>query len=151
MTSKKSKMLPDNEVTISRTRKFRTQYNSHEFPKYYEKNILPSLTIPDQSYTIAEIIDRFTRGLNFEGIRVPIYSDEDFPDIRNLDISEIDEIRRANQKNQNELRQRLNEEEKLRKKKIRDEYIQKERDLARINRNESADQGSTDQDTRAQG
>jgi len=41
---------------------FNHQYNYVPHPEYYETNNEPSLTVPDQSYTIKELLMRFTSG-----------------------------------------------------------------------------------------
>lgn len=40
-------------------------------------NRLPSLTIPDQSMTVQELLDNYARGLKFEVGKVPVYHGED--------------------------------------------------------------------------
>lgn len=51
--------------------------NAHQFEKNYEKNYSPSLTVPDQSLTVRQILDRYARGLNINDGKVPIYDGED--------------------------------------------------------------------------
>lgn len=69
--------------------KFKTQYNAKEFPKNYEKNTLPSCTIPDQTMSIKTILDRFSKGLPVAGQRVPMYDEHnDLPDPRTLDLAD---------------------------------------------------------------
>lgn len=48
-----------------------------------EINLLPSMTVPDMSLTIPEIIDRYTRGLPLSLNTLPAvgYDDPDFDDI----------------------------------------------------------------------
>lgn len=70
--------------------KFKTPYNNHLFPKRYEINKQPSMTIPDQAMTITEILERHTRGIPFTAGKVPIYEgDEPKPDFNRMDLSEI--------------------------------------------------------------
>lgn len=67
-----------------RTLKFRnsTNYN-YETMSGGEKNYLPSMTVPDMSLTIPEIIDRYTRGLPLSINPLPAvgYDDPDFDDV----------------------------------------------------------------------
>lgn len=74
-------------------KKVKNWLNAHEFPKEYETNNLPSLTVPDQTMSIREIMDRFARGLPLD-VRVPIYEGEEseFPDVNRLDLAEIQEL-----------------------------------------------------------
>ncbi len=67
--------------------------NAHIFDKRYEKNRKPSLTIPDQTMSIREILVRFSRGLSIDGVKTPIYDEEnDLPDFRTLDLAERQEL-----------------------------------------------------------
>lgn len=75
--------------------KFQTMYNRHEDAVYEKENVLPSMTVPQQAYTAAEIISRFKKGLSVDGGRVPEYNGEDYPlpDLRKLDLVEIHELK----------------------------------------------------------
>lgn len=67
--------------------------NASRYKEQGEVNILPSLTIPDQSMSVQDILDRFTRGLPIGGQRVPVYDElDDLPDIRTLDLAERQEL-----------------------------------------------------------
>lgn len=69
--------------------KVKNWLNAHEFPVKGEVNLEPSLTIPDESLSIREIIDRFSRGLGLNGVRVPVYDPEnDLPDPKYLDLAD---------------------------------------------------------------
>lgn len=52
----------------------------------------PSVTVPDQSMTIREILTRFTRGQSVP-TRQPIYDGEEMPDLNRMDLSEIKDMR----------------------------------------------------------
>lgn len=62
-----------------------------------KKSNKPSMTIPDQSLTVAELVERNKRGLPLGGNKVPVYSadpEADFvPDIAKLDLAEIQEMK----------------------------------------------------------
>lgn len=75
-------------------KRIKTTMNSHEFQSQYEKNYSPSLTIPDQTLSIRQILERHSRGLPIEGWREPIWDgeDNDLPDIRTLDLAERQEL-----------------------------------------------------------
>jgi hypothetical protein len=67
----------------------KNQLNAKTFKKIYEQNSLPSMTIPDQSMTVREIMDRFTRGLPLNAGKVPIYEGEEYtPDITKMDLAD---------------------------------------------------------------
>lgn len=77
-------------------KKIKTWLNAFEFP-YLGKNFtMPSETIPDQSLSIREILDRYARGLPLDA-KTPIW-DEDadldnyIPDPRTLDLAEREEF-----------------------------------------------------------
>lgn len=68
---------------------FKTPHNAHQFPAVYEVNTQPSLTIPDQTMTVKEIMERFAKGLDATGEKVPSYNgDLDLPDLDKMDLSE---------------------------------------------------------------
>lgn len=72
--------------------KVKNSLNANEFAKNYEKNDLPSLTIPDQTMSIRTILERYTRGLPINGF-TPLYDEEDdLPDPRTLDLAERQEL-----------------------------------------------------------
>lgn len=73
--------------------KFKTAYNA--IPEEGEVNNMPSMTIPDDTMSVAEIMERYARGLPIAGQKVPSYelSEEEnealIPaDWEKLDISE---------------------------------------------------------------
>lgn len=80
--------------------KFQTPYYRHKVKG--ENFTLPSLTVPDQTLSIPEILRRYSRGLSLGGMRTPIYEGEDDlfdgVDPRTLDLSELHEIAQAGQK-----------------------------------------------------
>lgn len=63
-------------------------------PGLGEINDQPSNTIPDQTLSIKEILNRYARGLPIGGQKFPIYEgeDNDLPDPRHLDLAERDEL-----------------------------------------------------------
>lgn len=84
-----------NMVVIPSVKPYRNWANYHEFPQYNEVNTLPSLTQPEQSLSVKEILAHHTRGVPLEVGKVPIYygDDTEFPDPRKLDLSELQELR----------------------------------------------------------
>lgn len=69
--------------------KFVTQWNQAHKTQA-ENNLEPSMTVPDQSMTISEILDRHRRGLTIEHGKVPMYegTDDYMPDLTGLDLAE---------------------------------------------------------------
>lgn len=68
--------------------------NARTFPSPGERNVLPSLTIPDMSIPIQELIRRQAAGLPLMGQRVAVYDPEDdLPDLRTLDLAEIADLK----------------------------------------------------------
>ncbi len=49
--------------------RFKTMWNSDAFPHTGEVNTLPSMTVPDQSLSVKEILYRFQEGLPLDNIR----------------------------------------------------------------------------------
>lgn len=64
---------------MAKARKIRTQYNYNPLTDIKkEVNNLPSQTVPDQSMTVRQLIDRYSRGLNINQLQFkPVWYDED--------------------------------------------------------------------------
>lgn len=70
----------------------RHQRNYNPKGAFRETFKLPALTVPDQTLSIREILDRFARGIPMENVaKIPSYDGEEneLPDIRTLDLAEI--------------------------------------------------------------
>jgi len=78
--------------------KVKNIYSSILFEKQYEQNNEPSLTIPDQTLSIKQILERYASGQSLEG-KTPYYdeseSEEYYPEPRYMDLAEREEY--ANQ------------------------------------------------------
>lgn len=82
------------ETTTIRKNKVKNMLNAEDFPYNGEKNYQPSLTIPDQTLPLRELIDRFTRGLPVTSFK-PVYDeDNSLPDPRKMDLAEYNEMRK---------------------------------------------------------
>lgn len=70
---------------------FKHHYNSK--PDKGEVNNVPSLTIPDQTMSLREILRRYAAGYPVEGQKEPQYlgEEDDMPDIKKMDLSEIED------------------------------------------------------------
>lgn len=101
--------------------RFKTQYNAEYFPAYYAINSQPSLTIPDQTMTVKQIMDRYAHGLDPIGQKVPMYYGEDEQmemDINRMDLSERYQWISQNRIRMSELRDRLQNPDKYKEQEI---------------------------------
>jgi hypothetical protein len=73
--------------------------NVHTREKEYKIFTQPSQTIPDQSMTIQQILDKHSRGLDLGGSREPIYEEEPSNGInpKSLDLVDIQNMKRENE------------------------------------------------------
>lgn len=85
-----------------------------------EVNTLPSQTIPDQSMSLRELLDRHARGLPLLG-REPIYHGEDMemPNLATLDLAE-----------QQQMREELREYTKLQRDKLTEQLAERKKRFA---------------------
>lgn len=75
--------------------KIKNMLNADQFIYEGETNHQPSMTIPDQTLPLKELISRFTRGLPITEFK-PIYDENgDLPDPRKMDLVELHEMRKA--------------------------------------------------------
>lgn len=79
---KKNKLEPDVLPAIKNSR------NAHLYPKTGERSTKPSLTQPDQTMTVREILDRYAKGRPISGAKVPVYHTEE-DEIMGLTPTEI--------------------------------------------------------------
>lgn len=96
-----------------------------------EVNTKPSLTVPDQTMSIKEILERFARGLPFQAGKVPIYEgEEEIPDLRTMDLADIQELTESakeNLENQKEKYAKLQKAKAAKKQKEQEEYAEYQR------------------------
>lgn len=114
---------------------WRTPFNhrGQSDKEIYEK---PSLTVPDQTLSISEILRRYASGLSLGGGRVPTYESEgeDFdqvvPDLRKMDLAEIQQIKEQNDAELMRIREEMVTKKKqlqeLEKKNLIDNAVQAE-------------------------
>lgn len=102
--------------------KFKTPYTENQ-KSIGEINTRPSQTIPDQAMSVREMLDRHTRGLPMEGVKVPIYDGENDifngVDPRKLDLTELQDLR-------DQVVDRIKEAKRLEKQAQKDEYTKKQ-------------------------
>lgn len=69
-------------------------------------------------------MDRYRRGMPLEGrARTPLYYNGEFPDIKNMDLSEIDQLRKAVAKEVSTLQRDLQQQEEDRVKEEQQKQI----------------------------
>lgn len=105
--------------------RWKTQFNAHLFPSRAEKITAPSITVPDMTLSIPEIIERHTSGLDYGNGKVPLYSGgSDLLDGINpntLDLSEkFDILETAKLRYQEREQELRNQQEALRKQEFED-------------------------------
>jgi hypothetical protein len=73
------------------------------------------MTIPDQTMSIRTILERHSRGLPIDGIKVPIYEGEenDLPDWRRLDLAERQELAHLYTNEIKDIKTRYNKVDKI--------------------------------------
>lgn len=93
-----------------------------------EANNKPSKTKPDESMTVREIINRTQKGLPVTGVKVPMYNETEegiMPDLRNMDISEIYELKQRIKRKEDEIRKSLQKQQEEKQLSEREEYYRK--------------------------
>lgn len=71
----------------------RTRFTSMFLPKNMEINDEPSMTVPDMSMTVGELVKRFAQGLPLDGGKTPLWEEEgDMPDMVKLDLAERQQV-----------------------------------------------------------
>lgn len=96
--------------------KVKNYMNRENFPKKYKAFTMPSETIPDQTMSMREILDRHARGLEVP-TNIPIFEkeadiDDIMPDPRTMDISERQEYVRQAKEELNQIKEKLNKKTK---------------------------------------
>lgn len=74
---------------MSKMIKIRNHLNASKLQVKGESSTKPSLTVPDQSMTITEIVTRYAKGLPFNNERTGIYDEDEndvLPDFRRMDL-----------------------------------------------------------------
>lgn len=74
------------------------------------QNDLPSQTVPDQSLTLRDLLVHYTRGSQLpESNTLPAFFDENafIPNLKKLDLVELEELYQENNKNAQEANQKL--------------------------------------------
>jgi len=93
-------IIRPNKAATKFNMKFQMQFNDLSIDQSViaeKRNNKPSKTIPDQSMTVSELVERNKRGLPLGGSKVPIWEEnpetEYMPDLQKLDLAEIQEMK----------------------------------------------------------
>jgi len=80
-----------------------TSLNATEITTLGQIFTQPSQTIPDQTLTMRQLIDRYAQGHSLEGGKEPIFEEDDEPtsgiNPKTLDLVDIQNMKRANAEN----------------------------------------------------
>ena len=86
--------MKEQQTNTTKKTRIKDMLNAHEFKYKGEYNTQPSLTIPDQTMELSQLIERFTRGLPVNTFK-PVYDETgDLPDPRRMDIADYNELRK---------------------------------------------------------
>lgn len=93
--------------------KFKNTFNAHTFTKKYEKNTKPSVTVPDQTMSLREILTRYAHGLPIDSMKTPIYEGEEYvPDPQFMDLADREEFKKQAYREIEETKQKFEENQK---------------------------------------
>lgn len=85
--------------------------NAATRPKQYERNNGVSQTIPDQTMSVRELLERYARGLPISGAKQPVYHGEEYvPDLNRMDLAEIQELKDNTKTRIDELKSKATQE-----------------------------------------
>lgn len=97
--------------------RIRTQYN----PPIYkgQHNSQPSLTVPDQSLTVVQILKQHTKGITFPNGKMELWEGDEelMPDLVGLDLSEIQDLREMAAQRIADIRERYIKQQDVNKRK----------------------------------
>ena len=72
-----------------------------------EKNFSPSMTVPDMSLTVRDILERFVTGRSFDNLYREAFFSEEMEDIRGMDLVETTALSQDNVQNIIDLKEKL--------------------------------------------
>lgn len=109
--------------------RFKSHYNAELFPPSGERNVQPSLAVPDMALSLQEIIKRHTRGLPIYGSEMNFETSFDplgGRHINSLDIEEVWQIAEASRKKYKEAQDKYIADQKLKQHQQYKEQLHKE-------------------------
>ena len=122
----------EKNFTVDQPPRFKTHFNMRtaENRKDKEYNYQPSLTVPDQTLSIREIMDKYRRGIPLPAGKEPVYDGEDAPfnedDLKKMDISERQELLEQSKIDVQELQEKAQRENKEAQEKKRKGFSEQE-------------------------
>lgn len=91
---------------------FKTPYNHDHHIHPGESDFSASKTVPDQTLSVREILQRHARGIPVTDAKTPIYlEDTDLPDMQRMELTDQMELIQSAQRLTDELRKRVKDEE----------------------------------------
>lgn len=107
---------------------------------------MPSMTIPNQALTVQEILLRHTRNIPLQATaKIPEYSDEYTPEIKSLDLTDIQRMQEENEEIILKHKEALAEQEKAKRKKEMEEYYEQRKKEDNEQANKSIPPSGADQ------
>lgn len=97
-------------------RQVRHAYNRKAVDSDYSHPIGHSLTVPDHTMSIREIITRYGQGRGINAsVKIPVFNGEDveFPDLKKMDLVDISTMVENARENRAMLEHQLNEEKRI--------------------------------------
>lgn len=129
--------------------KWKTQYNADQYPQHYEVFKLPSVTVPDQSLTLPEIVSRHARKMPVVGTSYPVYEGEESTQTEFMTKIDLEIARREFAIELEDIQKR----QKERMKKVKENFQKQVEKAAKeaAAKQKEADQGSNVQRTTGEG
>lgn len=124
MSKNKETVISDDILKEVFNKPWKTPFNDVN-PTQPEINRKPSMTIPDQSMSVQEIMERYARGLPIAGQKVPLYDGEegDFPDLSKMDLADRQQYLEDRRDELSDIKYRW-EQDKIRKAKKQQEKFE---------------------------
>lgn len=100
--------------------KFISQYNYKRNPEHYETTTPDTLTVPGDSYSVKELLIKYSQGIPVNGIeRKPIYvSEKDYETLQyavkvDRDLTDLDEVKKIVDQHEKQIKSKKEEVEQL--------------------------------------
>lgn len=134
MSRKQAQLQLEQDPLIAKKPNIRTQWKPPTTG--YEENSQPSLTIPDQTLSVTEILARHTRGQDISQFIRAIQhgEDQDLPDLARMDISERYDYIEATRLEIKRLQQQAANEIREKRQKKADEYRKEQEKLQKLSK-----------------
>lgn len=114
---------------------FKTQYNKVLFPTKGEVNNQASLTVPDETMSVSEIMRRYVKGLPMGSQRVPLYEEDDndaMPDLSRMDKADRMMYAKEAADELSDIKEKIEKDKKDKQEKQSKKYKQQELELKNL-------------------